>query len=156
MTNSDLTIDGSTCSWTLPPTQGEYLGTYTGTFKFRCFLSPTQQLAASKELREMMGGAAILDGPYKNVDQHEWLIAYALTQLKYRVISSPPFWTQPTQIGELPGSIPDQHIIEMVLDASVRAQQVFKDIITKERDQVLENTIKKAEIMLEERSKEEG
>ena len=148
MSDTDLMIEGHTAIWSIPPgTQGDIGGTYSGQFKFKTYLSPMQMLAANKEYREMLGANA------SSASEHDGYLAYALTQLKYRVISSPPFWTTPQQNGAMAGSIPDENVILAVLDAAVRAETVFKAKMASERDSVLKRTITIAEEML---TKEQG
>ena len=149
MNNSDLTLDGSTATWTMPPMQGEYQGTYMGTFRFKCYLTPMQSLAANKEYRELLGAHGA------NASEHDGQLSFALTQLKHRVISSPPFWEQPKQNGEMAGSIPDIGVILAVLDAAIRAEMAFKEKMVKERDLTLKRTITIAEEMLATESEEE-
>ncbi len=149
MTDTDITLDGSTANWPMPNTKGDYGGTYTGTFTFRCFLTPTQLLAASKKYRELLGPNAIF------APEHEGHVAYALTQLEHRILKSPPFWTQPLQNGEMAGNIPDLNIILMVLDAASRAQALYIEKMNSDRTIILKRTIDLAEEMLVENQKEE-
>ena len=45
MENSeDITIEGSEATWIMPRTDSELGGTYTGVFRFRCFLDPLKEL----------------------------------------------------------------------------------------------------------------
>jgi hypothetical protein len=150
MAKNDLIFDGHIAIWDMGSIQGEINGTYTGTFKFRSYLSPTQQLAASREYRELLGPNAQL------ATDHDGHLAYALVQLKHRVISAPPFWNQPLQDGEMAGSIPDLNVILITLDAAIRAENQFKKNMKKERDKVLKKAIKTAEDILVKESEEES
>ena len=85
--NTDITLEGDTATWLMPQMNGELQGTYTGSFRFRTFLDPLRRLQAGREYRELLG-------PYPDlVSEADGHLAYALSQLKQRVISSPPFWT---------------------------------------------------------------
>src|SRR5665213_765139 len=103
--NTDLTIIGSTAIWTLPPTQGDVQGTYTGSFEFRCFLNPLQHLQASREYRELLGNLGAL------ATESEGNISFALTQLKHRILKAPPFWTSTLQDSGIAGNIPDLNVV---------------------------------------------
>ena len=148
-TDTDLVIEGSTATWTMNNIQGSIGGTYNGTFKFKCWLSPTEDLASNRLYRELLGPHAIL------ASEDDSYLSYALTQLKYRVVSAPPFWTSPQQSGEMAGSIPDREVILVVLDASARAAKAFKDKMATERESILKNTIKTAEEMIQQDKGEE-
>jgi hypothetical protein len=148
-TDTDLVIEGSTATWTMSNVQGLIGGTYNGTFKLRCFLSPTEELGASRLYRELLGPHASLSS------EDESYLAYALTQLKYRVISAPPFWYTPQQAGEMPGSIPDKNVLLLVLDASARAAAAFQAKMTAERDTVLKKTIQSAEDLIQQEGDED-
>lgn len=116
---SDIIIEGNQAKWNIS-SLGAINGTYAGEFIFRCFLSPTQQIASNRDYREMLGVNPTMAG------EHETFLAYALSQLKYRVISAPPFWNSAVGINGFQGDIPDEEIITEILDASVHAQLKYK------------------------------
>lgn len=147
--NSDIVIDGSTATWTLPLTHGDYLGSYSGTFKFRCWLSPTQELEAGRLYRELLGPSAML------INEHEGQVGYCLSQLKMRVLESPPFWSTYRSESGLNGDIPDLNVLLLILDGALRSEKLYKEKILKERETKLKNTIELAEQRLRE-DKEEG
>ena len=146
---NDVLISGSTATWDMGQVQGEVSGTYMGTFQFRCFLTPTQTLAASREYRELLGPQLML------APEFEGQLAYALVQTKHRILKAPPFWTAPTQNGELPGNIPDLNVILLVLDAAIVAETKYRESKAKERDEALESAIKASEAKLENDSEDE-
>ena len=148
--NEDITISGSVASWRLPPTIGDLGGTYTGNFEFRTFLDPMKSLQAGREYRELLGSLAI------QADDAEVNLAWALIQLKHLVIKAPPFWTNTEQESGIAGNIGDLNIITLVMDAAMRAQMVFKEKISKERYQVLDQTIKAGEKLLQKKGQEDG
>jgi hypothetical protein len=138
-TNTDITIDGYEASWAMPRLEGE-LGTYTGVFKFKCYLNPISQLQAGRDYRELLGSLAA------QATDGEANLAFALTQLKHRIVSAPPFWTSTAQDdGGIQGNIGDINVILAVLDAAIRSEQLFKDKIAKEREALLNRSIKVAE-----------
>lgn len=137
--NNDITIEGNIATWTMPPTVGELGGTYTGTFSFRTWLDPIRQLQAGREFRELLGNLG------HQASETEYSLAYALTQLKHRVLTSPPFWTSTTPESGMAGNVGDLNILMAVLDSATRAADMFKERIAKERESLLERSIKTAE-----------
>lgn len=145
---SDVSIEGNQAKWQIAAV-GEIQGTYAGEFIFRCYLSPSQQIAANREYREMLGVNPTMAG------EHETFLAYALSQLKYRIISAPPFWTSTAQINGFNGDLPDEDIITQILDAAIHAQLKFKHEINKRKMDLIEKARKAAEKMLDGRNDDE-
>lgn len=144
MDNNDLILEGSTAKWTLPRTESELGGTYTGTFHFKCFLNPLELLQAGREYRSYLGAFAHL------ASETEINLAYALSRLNQLIIKAPPFWTSASQEpGGISGNIGDLKIIKLVLEASDRAETAFRDKIALEREEVLAKSIAKAEALLQ-------
>lgn len=143
MDNSDIIIEGSTATWNMPRIEGSLGGTYVGSWTFRCFLDPIRQLQAGKEYRSLLGELA---AQASSVEEE---LAFALIQLKYRVIKAPAFWTSTLNEDGYSGNIGDLNVIGVVLDAAMRAQNLFKEKIQKERENLLDKTIKKAEDLLQ-------
>jgi hypothetical protein len=139
---SDLIIDGSTSTYDLK-IEGEIKGTYSGTFKFRCYLSPTQQIAANREFREILGPNPSF------ASNHVSLLAYALTELKYRIIQAPPFWVSESNSG-YGGDIADENVVSTVLDAAMDSQLKYKVLL---RQKGL-SSVSKAKSSIEELMKE--
>ena len=147
MDNNDILIEGSQATWRMPRMEGDLGGTYTGVFVFRTFLDPLRQIQAGKEYRALLGDLAI------NAGDAESNLAFALTQLKHRIIKAPPFWESTLQDSGIAGNVGDLNIIAAVLDAAIRSENLFKEKIQKERDAILERSIKVGEQLL---PKEEG
>lgn len=141
-TRSDVIIEGHQARFQLAA-QGEINGTYSGEFVFRCYMSPSQQIAANRDMREMLGTNPTL------ADEHISFLAYALSQLKYRIISAPPFWAATKQINGLEGDLVDEEIITQVLDAAIHAQLKYKSEINKRKLELIEKARKAAEKMLD-------
>lgn len=138
---SDIIIEGHQAKFNLAAL-GAINGTYTGEFIFRCILTPSQKIAANREYREMLGANPTLAG------EHETFLAYALSQLKYRVISAPPFWTSTLQINGIAGDIPDEEIITQILDAAIHAQLKYKHELEKRKMELIERAKTAAEKIL--------
>lgn len=150
MEKTDITFEGQLATWVLPPTQGTLGGTYTGRFQFRCWLDPIRTLQAGREYRELLGSLAI------QAEDTERELAWALIQLKHRVILSPPFWSNTTQSDGIAGNVGDLNIIALVMDAALRAERLYIENVQKEREESLNRSIKKGEDLLEKMSKGEN
>ena len=140
---TDILIEGNTASWDIN-INGDVNGTYSGTFRFRCFLTPTQHLAAGRRYRELLGANPTL------ATVHDDNLAYSLSQLKERILSAPPFWTSNGEAGDLP----DENVIDEVLKAAIDAELKYKVQLKKKRGEALEKAKKAAERMLKEREEE--
>lgn len=144
---SDIILEGNTASWDIN-LSGEVQGTYIGTFRFKCFLTPTQRLAASREYRELLGPSPTV------ALEHDDNMAFALTQLKYRVITAPPFWTSSVQTSSMPGDLPDENIIMAVLDAAIGAELKYKKQLKQKTIDALEKAKKAAEKLLKQQEED--
>jgi hypothetical protein len=141
LARQDIQIDGSTATWEMR-LEGEIQGTYTGTFKFRCFLTPTQRLAAGREHRELLGNNPTL------ATEHDDNLAFSLSQLKHRIISAPPFWTSTMQANGMAGDLPDENVIDSVLEAAIAAELKYKAQLKQRKLDALDRAKKAAEEML--------
>lgn len=121
----DLIIEGNTVTWDMR-IEGDINGMYAGAFRFKCYLSPLQQIAANREFREVMGPNPTF------ASEHESFLAYALTQLKYRIVSAPPFWASQSP-ASLAGDIADENVISAVLDAALGAEIKYKSQLKKKK-----------------------
>jgi|ERR1700677_1360796 len=148
----DIQIVGSVATWTMH-SEGSVSGTYTGTFTFRCFLTPLQRIAIGREQRALLGESrAFIDTPDYEM---EAFLAYALTQLKYRIIKAPPFWATSGINKSHEGDIPDENVIQQILDAATDAELIYKRNLKKLKEdsirranegaKVAEEQLKKAE-----------
>ena len=146
--NNDIIIIGSTAKWNLPPTQGELMGTYTGPFEFKTFLTPTQMLEAGREYRSLLGAFP----EYASDKEKE--LAFALVQLRYRIIKAPPFWTSTLSESGYAGNVPDTNIIMTVYVKAIVAESMFQEKINKESETLLERTIKSAEALVDVKNKQ--
>jgi len=134
---SDLILQGATATWEMN-IDGNVNGTYRGTFKFKCYLTPTETLAAGRAYRELLGANPAF------APDHESFLAYALTQLKYRVLEAPPFWTTSKE-GPFNGDLADENVISEVLLAATDAEIKYKAQLNQRKKDALERAIKAAE-----------
>jgi len=141
----EITITGNEATYDLRA-DGAINGTYIGQFKFRCFLTPIQKIAANREMRQLLGDQMIM------APQHESNLAFAITQLKYRIVSAPPFWSS----GEVAGDIPDSDIIMKVLNAAIEAEVQYLKQLKKRKDDSLNRAKAAAEAMLNNIGEDEG
>lgn len=135
---SDIVLEGTTAVWDMR-IEGEFSGTYAGTFRFRTFLTPTQKIAANREFREVLGVHPLA------ADQHESALAFALTQLKYRIISAPPFWMSTLDTASLAGDIPDENVINEVLNASFDAESKYRTHLAEKKLSAIDRAKRAAE-----------
>jgi hypothetical protein len=130
----DIQLVGPVAVWEMHA-NGIVSGTYTGTFKFRCYLTPLQKIAAGREQRALLGESrAWVETPDY---EHEAWLSYALTQLKHRIISAPPFWTSAGVSKSHDGDIPDENVLETVLDAAIRSELKYKKHLKQLKDDAL-------------------
>jgi hypothetical protein len=144
----DITIENNVATWNIEAT-GDIHGLYTGTFKFKCYLDPIEQIRANKEYRDLLGANLYA------VPEHESWLAYALTQLKYRVISAPPFWTSTSGVSGVSGNLPDENIITEVLNAATDSEIKYRNILKKRKESALERAKAAAEKMVREQQAED-
>lgn len=137
LNRNDILIEGNTATWEVR-LDGDIQGTYTGSFKFRCYLTPTQRLAASREHRELLGEHPTF------ATTHDDNLAFSLSQLKYRVISAPPFWGS----SGISGDIPDSNVIDAVLEAAIAAELKYKAQLKQKKNDAIERAKRAAESLL--------
>jgi hypothetical protein len=123
----DLRIENGIATWNCNLT-GPIHGTYIGQFKFRCFLTPLQRIEADKLHRELLGPNPTL------AEENVSFLSWALSQAKYRIISSPPFW----KTESIAGNLVDDNVIAAVLDVAITAEARYKEDLKKRRDAVSE------------------
>lgn len=120
--------------------------TYLGDFKAKCLLTPLEKISADREYRELMGENIIM------ASDETKKLAFALSQLKYRLIEYPPFWDNRTIGG---GHIQDSNIIAEVFNKAIEAEEKYIETKVNEAKEIekrLQNAIKKKHI---EKSEEE-
>lgn len=144
----DIILEGTTGKWDIG-THGEIQGTYSGTFVFKCFLTPTEKLAAGRTYRELLGPNAAL------ALSHEDQLAFALAQLKYRIITAPPFWGSSLGIDGVAGDIPDENIISVILDAALSCEFKYLAELRNKKDEAIQRAKAAAEKQLAEKDKDQ-
>ena len=144
----DIKIEGDVATWDISAV-GNIKGTYLGTFKFRCFLTPLQQIAAGREERALVGEN------FSFAPEHEKFLAYALTQLKYRIISAPPFWSSANPNANMPGDLPDGEIVSLILGAAIDSELKYKNEIKARKEAAIDRAKKANDAIIEAQKLEE-
>jgi hypothetical protein len=140
---SDITIENDTASWGITY-QGQIGGTYLGVFRFRTFLTPAQLLEADRDFRELLGPNAQFAAT--NAEN----IAYALAQLKQRIIESPPFWRETSsRFGG--SSVKDLDCLDLVLEAAVASEIKYRKLLAIRHEEAL----KKLQAVVEKRKEQD-
>ncbi len=142
---SDVTLEANAvASWDMVH-HGAVGGTYMGTFKFKCYLNPIQLIEADRDFRELLGPNSQFAAT--NAEN----IAYSLAQLKQRVISAPPFWTE--TYSRFPGGgVKDIDVLELVLEAAIVAEVKYRKDLNKKH----EDAISRIKQTIENRQKAEA
>jgi hypothetical protein len=105
-------------------------------FKFLCSLNPIQYIEADKDYRELLGKNA------EFVSTHADTIAYALAQLRQRVLDAPPFWYEKgTRYGG--SGLKDHEILEVILEAAVKSEVKYRQELQKKHEEAI-NKLKEA------------
>ena len=103
---------------------------YMGTFKVHCILSPIHFIDADKDYRNLLGAISP-----ESAHQHARTSAFALSQLKYRIIDMPPFWENNRMGGS---HIKDDNILIAVLNLALEAEKQYRDQRQKDAEEIQE------------------
>jgi hypothetical protein len=144
---SDIKVENGLAMWEINR-DGDISGLYRGMFTFRCYLDPISMIKANREYRDLIGPN------YISAPEHETFLAYALTQLKYRVVKGPPFWSSTVEGSGFSGNIPDENIISEVLNAALDSEILYRKQLKDRKDTALDKAKKAAEAMLAEQRAE--
>ena len=143
---SDIVIEGNVATWSISM-KGDIQGTYHGVFKFKCYLSPTEQLAAGRDYRELLGPNASL--AFAKEDN----LAYTLAQLKHCVISAPPFFTSAVGVNGYIGDIVDENVLDAIFEAAMASRLKYIAMLENKKEEMLKKAKASAEKLL---AKKEG
>jgi hypothetical protein len=110
--------------------------TYKGHFKVKCILSPLDYIQSDATYRELLGKT----NP-QLADAYVSQLAYALSQLKYRIISNPSWFDN--DVNGIKGSGVDDKILLYILDKTIEAEEKYRngieDKYKKAREEVQES-----------------
>lgn len=139
-------IDGNIATWSIVAL-GDVNGTYHGIFKFKCFLTPTERLAAGRDYRDLLGPNGAL------AFKREENLALTLAELKYRIVSAPPFWTSAVGINGQQGDIPDEVVLDKILEAAMASEIKYFAVLKEKKEAMIKKSKESAEKLL---SQKEG
>jgi hypothetical protein len=105
--------------------------TWSGIFRVKGGLSPFDELLAGKDMRSLLGIEAA------TATDHEINLAFALSNLKYRIIDAPDFWIAKSREG-YGGADLDNNIIMLVLEMAINAEVETRKRLRKEARQRLD------------------
>ena len=114
--------------------------TFMGTFKVKCVLSPLDMLKMVRLYRDLI----VTTNPHLASQTIE-NIAFALSQLKFRVVESPEFWKN----TEIDGGHVDQNVVIEIINLAINAEEEFnkrEDERVKQLQERLTRAIKNKEI----------
>lgn len=106
---------------------GESNESYVGEFKVKLILSPLETLAIDRDYRELIGPINPL---MASNDANN--IAFALSNLKHRILAYPSFWKGSGYDG---GHLP-KSVLYKILDLSIECQDKFKQLKQEEMNKI--------------------
>lgn len=93
--------------------------TYKGHFKVKCVLSPLDYIQSDATYRELLGKT---NPQFAN--DYIAQLAYALSQLKYRIITNPSWFDN--ESNGIKGSNVDDNILLIVLEKAIEAEEMYR------------------------------
>lgn len=123
----EVDLDNATATFKIDLVGKQTQESYKGVFVVKCLLNPMDFINADKTYRQLIGGKPM------EAHEHASALAFALSQLKYRVNKFPPFWEN----REMPGGhIDDDNIIIEVLNRALYAQERYVRLKKEEVDNI--------------------
>lgn len=113
---------------------------YEGTFVVRAVIDPSRELAMGRLYRQLLGSQP------QHATDRESNLAFALSQLQFRVIKAPPWWDA-TPGQEVRGAVLDDNIILKVLDMAIQADDQYRKQIQEDSKELFNNLKLKIETM---------
>lgn len=124
----DINMEEGTATFSISEVGTATRSTYMGNFKVHCILSPIDLMSADRDYRAFVGNVNPND-----CTTHVRNLAFALSQLKYRIIEEPPFWTNPKVGG---GHLKDTDVIISVLNLALEAEESYRQSRKKEAEEI--------------------
>lgn len=146
---SDFRFEGSVAEFDFQGLGEKSNNSFLGTFKVKCVISPMDHLKADRLYRELIGA---INPHLASKDAQNY--AFALSQLKIRVIESPDFFKN----KELDGSHLDSNVLIDLINKAIDAEEAFQEESNnrlKKMQELLANRIKKGQIKKEEEIEKE-
>lgn len=141
---SDIRIEGSKAYFDYHGVGKKTNDTYMGEFCVKTSLSPLDFLKADRLYRELIGSV----NPHLATKEAQ-NFAFALSQLKYRIVEMPEFFKN----KELDGGHLDSNVLIEIVNLAIEAEEAYQEEQErkiKEMQDMLASRIKKREIVPEE------
>jgi len=138
---SDVKLDGSLAEFHFDGIGKNSGESFSGDFTVKCYLNPIEVLKSDRLYRDLMGATS----PHLASSEAQ-NFAFALSQLKFRMVKSPAGWKN----TEIDGGHLDDNIVVGVLNKAIEAQMLYKErsvermkgLQTKLTEQIKNETIK--------------
>lgn len=137
---SDFRFDGSIAEFDYHGVGNKSNTTYMGVFRVKTILSPMDMIKADRMYRELIGSV----NPHMAAKDTQ-NFAFALSQLKVRLVESPDFYKN----KELDGSHLDANVLVDIINKAIDAEEEYKkqvDDKLKQMQELLAKRIKNNEI----------
>lgn len=132
--SDDISLEQEFGVWELQET-APLGGTYMGTFKFRCYLTPIQMIEADRDYRFLLGETSPTLAS-ETIENY----SYSLAQLKQRVVQAPPFWFDGSRFPG--GNVKDKEIIALVFEAAIQSELKYRSKLEEKHKSQLEKLSK--------------
>lgn len=110
--------------------------TYQGQFKVKCVLSPLEYIQSDATYRELLGKT----NP-QFATEYVAQLAYALAQLKYRLMDSPSWYKN--EVNGIDGSNVDDKILLHIFEKAIQCEEDYRKGM-EERSKQAKERVKKA------------
>jgi len=121
--------------------------TYFGNFKCKCSLNAIEYIKSNKEFIEEVGSSSNFGEPEE--------IAFALIQLKYRLLNWAPFWAIGDSVNINGGHLKDYNVITHVFNICMKAEEEYKDMMKKEYNKVKDKIAEQRDQIIKQRSEKD-
>lgn len=141
---SEFRFDGSVAEFDLYGVGEDTNTTYMGIFKVKTIVTPYDYIRADRLYRELLGQV----NPHL-ASKEAQNYAFALSQLKVRVLESPDFFKN----KDIDGAHLDRNILIQIINLAIDAQEEYKKTLTdklKNMQKMLADKIKNKQIIPEE------
>lgn len=128
-----MRIEDNIGIFTISELDDETNETFIGEFKVKVILSPLDILGIDRDYRELIGAVNPI---MASNDANN--IAFALSQLRHRILSYPAFWKG----GEYDGGHLPKKVLYKILDDSIACQDKFKKDKQDEMEKIRKNLTK--------------
>jgi hypothetical protein len=132
---SDIIFEETEAIFTIKTT-GEATGeSFSGKFRVKTLLSPLNHIKADKLMRQLLGDHSLV------ADELSRQYAFMLSQLQFRVISSPLWWKSNLEVEG--GHIEDKNVLIEILNKALEAEEIYRSNQKKIFDDNIEKLTKK-------------